>query len=378
MNSTINDKALLEKILVRRLEPLGHIHTYKSFKDANRHLINKCNTLHSECSISYFYEIFWEPDYHMRGELTIDSSMKTKEDIIQDSMNLTLANDLLLYILTPDKESLMKIVLRLQWQMERLMLDQKKKEQSLAIITHCEGIDEDKILAGYDMLQNMTDSVDMFLPLLRRVFPNAQQKLENIRLLNNRSKAFIREAVTQYQRYAADVLTYALNNETKKFDKSWEKLVDYCVKVSEEQKFADERLTFIGKNLYFLGQNDIDFVKNQINGQLVPFSEEASIEFRLRDKLIKQNYFKKQTVSNKLGSSTPHDYLYMELYADMYVRKAISNISRKELSVYVARELFHNYKIGLDEIKHLILTVDPMAVQCPSYPDIVLATVFSV
>ena len=145
------------------------------------------------------------------------------------------------------------MVLRLQWQMERLMSDKTKTDLALAIITRCEGVDKDRILTGYTMLRGLVDSVDMFLPLFRKVFPNAQQKLENIRMLKNRSSVYINEAVKRFQGVATDVLLDALNNKQEHFEKSWQKLVDFCVSVSEEQRYADERLTSIGKEIYRFG-----------------------------------------------------------------------------------------------------------------------------
>lgn len=374
MNLTDTEKAKLLKVSIRRLEPLGHIHRYTNFSQADNHLKNKCHSMEANICCSYSFEITWEKGYSYSGELVIDNSMESRDTIIQDTVNLSLANNLLLYILSPQRDDLRKMILRLQWQMERLMQDRQKTEMALDIIQHCEGIDTESILSGYEMLHDMVDSVDMFLPLLKKVFPNAQQKLDNIRMLKNRSTAYIDEAIKQFQGFSTDVLSAALNNEQELFDKSWSKLIDFCVVIFNEQKYADERLTTIGRAIYYLGKADIILVRKNTNSQIVPFSEDASREFMQRDKRIKRAYFNRgEKIPQELCESSG-DNIYLEIYADMYTRRDILTLSRQGLSKYVAGELVKNHSMSTDAVRSLMLEFDPMAVQFPAYPDIVLAS----
>ena len=252
------------------------------------------------------------------------------------------------------------------------MSDKTKTDLALAIITQCEGVDKDRILTGYTMLRGLVDSVDMFLPLFRKVFPNAQQKLENIRMLKNRSSVYINEAVKRFQGVATDVLLDALNNKQEHFEKSWQKLVDFCVSVSEEQRYADERLTSIGKEIYHLGKADITFIKDKLNGRIIPFPEDASREFHLKDKKIKRAFFGKDEKNGGKTRNASEDTLYMLIYADMYAKNDPFRVSRQFLSMHVADELLHNFHLDEEKTKALIMTCDPMAVRSPSYPELVI------
>ena len=375
MSVTGSDKSRLVKVCIRRMEPLGHVHTYSSFSEADRHLFSKCRTLETDFTVPYSYEVAWENGRIILGDLVIDNDMTSKDCIIQDCINSILANDLLLYTLEPDRNKLISITLRLQWQMERLMLDQQKKDYALAIITECEGVDEEKILASYELLRKTVESVDMFLPLLKKVFPNARQKLESIRSMKNRSNIYRHEAVKRYQGLASAVLSAALNNEQERFESSWQKLVDFCIQLSEEQRYADERLTSLGRELYLLGASDTDLITQKAGGHLRPFSEDSSQEFRLRDKKIKQAFFKTdERVPKKGNRKVSKNGQYMELYANVYAKKE-GAMSRQSLSEYVAGVLLSKYRMTADEVKSLIMSHDPMAVQFPSYPDIVVSAV---
>ena len=375
-----NKKATLIKVSIRRLEPLGHMHTYESFADADRHLRGRCKALGADMFSTYSYQAVWEGEenFSVSGELVIDSSMRDDEKIVQEVINLSLANELLLYTLSPRREDLRNMVLRLQWQMERLLQDPLKKERALEIITRCEGVDEKRILSAYGMLSEMTENADLFMPLLRKVFPNAQQKLQNIKMLKNRSTWYINKAVMDFQRLATDVIACALNNEEEQFEENWKKLVNFCVMVSEEQKYADERLTFIGKKLYLLGDSDLRLIKDEAFGQIKPFSEESSSEYFARNNKIKRAYY--SNGDNELtscGNSSQEgvasdECVYLKLYADEYRKKKSRISSRLVMSIHTAKSLLHDGKISKEQLKSMIGRYDPMAVQFESYPDHVL------
>lgn len=367
----MDSRVKLLQVNIRRVEPIGHMHVYESFADADKHLQGRCRALDTDASSTYSYRAVWERDFAIEGEFSIDSSMQDEKHIIQQVINLKLADDLLLYMLAPRRDDLRKMVLRLQWQMERLMQDQRKREKALDIITSCEGVDEKGILTGYEMLREMVDSVDLFLPLLKKVFPNAQQKLQNIRMLKNRSNRYIQEAIKDFQSLGIDVLSDALNNEEGHFEESWQKLVNFCVNVSEEQKYADERLTTIGRNIYYLSERDMRLIKDEAFGQIKPFSEEASREYFSRNKKIKYAYYNKAEIVPKRKSSIWND-LYLELYADGYIKIEAGRLSRLDISVYIARLLMSKHGITPAQIKNLIVTNDPLAVQFPAYADIVM------
>ena len=363
------EKKNLAYVHLRRMEPPGRLHTYRSFAEADEHLRRKSQTLPPNSFLIYSYEIAWEGDCSLNGELSIDSSIQQDACIVQEFVNLTLASNLLLYKLSPSKDDLRKTVLHLQWQMERLMQDPKVKEDALAIATSCKGVDEEAILSSYDMLREMVGNVDMFLPSLKTVFPNAQQKLENIRHLKNRSQRYIGEAVSIFHDLASDALYAALNNEQKLFQKKWNKIVKFCVEIFRDQKYADERLTTLGRKLYHLGSMDASLIDEKLNGEIRPFPEEASQEFIHRDMQVKKAFYNSMMEDRK----TDEMQIYLLVYADSYFRKEARQISsRYLLSVCTAGELLRNHAVSRDCLKSLILSYDPMAVHFPSYPEIVL------
>lgn len=367
-----NDALKLVKVNLRRLNPLGHLHMYNSFLDADKHLRNRCRVLETYAFSTYSCCVEWENGHTVRGELTIDSSMQNNEHIVQDFVNLSLANDLLLYTLLPCRNDLRNMVLRLQWQMERLLQEPEKKSRALDIIMNCEGVDKNNILSSYEMLRNIVDSVDYFLPLLKKVFPNAQQKLQNIRMLQKRSKRYVNSAVKDFKKLAVAVISHALNNEATEFKGSWDELVDFCVTVSEEQKYADERLTALGKELYLISPADASLIKEAALGQVKPFTEEASQEFFARNDKIKLAYYNmKERVHNKKELNA-EDNLYLELYASGYLKNEGERLSRLDLSIYTTKSLMDSHKLGQEHLKSLISRNDPMAVQFSAYPDIVL------
>ena len=380
-----NRKAKLIKLSIRRLEPLGHIHTYESFADADRHLRGRCKALSADMFSTYSYQAVWEGEenFSVSGEIVIESSMRDDEIIVQEAVNLSLANDLLLYTLSPRKEDLRNMVLRLQWQMERLLQDPIKKERALEIITGCEGVDEKRILTAYGMLREMVDSADLFMPLLRKVFPNAQQKLQNIKMLKNRSTRYINKAVMDFQRFATDVIACALNNEDEQFEDNWKKLVNFCILVSEDQKYADERLTFIGRELYLLGDSDMRLIRDEAFGQVKPFSEESSGEYFVRNNKIKRAYYSNgETGFTTCGNSSrkkavSDECVYLKLYADEYRKRKNRISSRLDLSIRTAKSLLNDGKVSPARLKTMIASYDPMAIQFDSYPDRVLEYVGS-
>ena len=378
METKDSSKAKVSSIKVRKLEPLGQMHVYRNFADADRHLLERAKTFAPDFMAVYGYEILWDEGYSFKGELSIDSSVQKQQKLIQNALNLGLANSLLLYSISPPKDELRKMVLRLQWQMERLMQDQHDREAALNIITKCEGVDEKSILSSYENLREMTDHADMFLSLLKKVFPNAQQKLENIRNMKNRSRKYIDEATQGFQQIATEVISAALNNESKLFDESWEKLIRFCVHLSEEQKIADERLTTLGRKIYHISKSDADLIEKKIYGLIKPFSEESSQEFLSRDMKIKRSFYGKSEKApipkrkEKSNEMAMHIKLYAKLYADGYAIKEGELVSRRNLSVYAASMLQKNHSYSQDLIKSVILMCDPMAVQFPEYPEVIL------
>ena len=339
--------------------PPSKLHIYKSFEKADEHLRKAAGKLYPEECRSYEFTARWDDDFSSGGHITIERDDTRSKNIIIDNLASGLRRNLLLWSDGSTKNDLLQMVSQPQWQVDRLFLDQDLQDESLKMLLECDGFDHEKIEQDYMMMHRVVLLIDAYHPLLMKIFPNAVQKLQLARSMPNRTDAYKKEVEHEFMLLSSDAIHAAMTDNEPFFERAWTKLVSLCVEISDEARYADERVTNVGKKLYYLADDDAILLKKSLNGLSGPLSNESEYEFWIRDK----------AVAAALTTSKEDHSNYMAIFRSLYARHYISNDrkwSRLALSQKAAQILLSKYKLQRGVVAGIISDSDPMAEQNPT------------
>jgi len=326
--------------------------SFASFAEADEFLMRLASLLDEDAFLDV--HMTWEGGLEYSDTLPLASDMKGP-NYLENFLQKSVLHHLLIPTEAKTLEDMYRSISMPSLQMERITIPDHDIDTFQSILTDCEGVNDDEVLATFELFERAMRRADHDHPLLLAVIKHGREVFQDIQDASM-THYFQQKCMEKAKELYAGLLTELFQNDERAYTILQNRTFDFCKSIEMEEHYVDERFTSFGIKLYRLFPADTFFL-NANALQLTPFNDAVSAEYRSRLETI-NDLFTDTSVADAYSSN------YVEELRQIYL-KPIAFRSHFHVSINTVQTLLDR-GVGIEKVHEEMLKEDPFV---PFFPE---------
>ena len=326
--------------------------SFASFAEADEFLMRLASLLDEDAFLDV--HMTWEGGLEYSDTLSLASDMKGP-NYLENFLQISIVQQPLSPTEAKTLEEMHRSISMPSLQMERITIPDRDIDNLQAILTDCEGVNDEEVLATFELFERAMRRADRDHPLLLAIIKHGREVFQEIRD-SSVTQYYQKKCMEKAKELYAGLLTELLSNDERAYSVFENRTLDFRKSIEMEDHYVDERFTSFGIKLYRLFPADTFFL-NANALQLTPFNDAVSAEYRSRLETI-NDLFTDTSVADAYSSN------YVEELRQIYL-KPIAFRSHFHVSINTVQTLLDR-GVGIEKVHEEMLKEDPFV---PFFPE---------